>query len=77
MATVSCSWISRARSHLLPLLSHQQSFHLAWYDDHAIGLTRLNAYAGIASAFIITDAFEAGLVISGLLPDLVGIPLVI
>ena len=55
----------------------QQSARLVWYHDHAMGLTRLNAYAGIASGLIITDAFEAGLVSSGLLPDLVGIPLII
>ena len=55
----------------------QQSARLAWYHDHAVGLTRLNAYAGLASPYIITDDFEASLVGSGLLPDLVGIPLVI
>ncbi len=32
---------------------------------------------GIASAYIMVDDFETGLVSSGLLPDLVGIPLVI
>jgi spore coat protein A len=57
--------------------TNQQSARLVWYHDHAMGITRLNAYAGIASAFIITDDFEAGLVSSGLLPDLVGIPLII
>jgi FtsP/CotA-like multicopper oxidase with cupredoxin domain len=56
---------------------NDQSARLVWYHDHAIGITRLNAYAGIASAFIITDDFEASLVSSGLLPDLVGIPLII
>jgi spore coat protein A len=56
---------------------NDQSARLAWYHDHAIGITRLNAYAGIASAYIITDDFEAGLVSSGLLPDLVGTPLII
>jgi spore coat protein A len=56
---------------------NDQSARLAWYHDHAIGITRLNAYAGIAAAYIITDDFEAALVNSGLLPDLVGIPLVI
>lgn len=61
-------------SHYYP---NQQSARLVWYHDHAIGLTRLNAYAGIASAYIITDDFETGLVSSGLLPDLVGIPLII
>jgi spore coat protein A, manganese oxidase len=54
-----------------------QSARLVWYHDHAIGITRTNAYAGIASALVITDAFEAFLLDHGLLPDLVGIPLVI
>ena len=56
---------------------NDQSARLVWYHDHAIGITRLNAYAGIASAYILIDDFEVGLVNSGLLPDLVGIPLVI
>jgi spore coat protein A, manganese oxidase len=56
---------------------NDQSARLAWYHDHAIGITRLSAYAGIASAYIIVDDFEIGLVGSGLLPDLVGVPLVI
>jgi spore coat protein A len=56
---------------------NDQSARLVWYHDHAIGITRLNAYAGIASAYIIIDDFETALVNSGLLPDLVGIPLVI
>jgi FtsP/CotA-like multicopper oxidase with cupredoxin domain len=54
-----------------------QSARLGWYHDHAVGITRTNAYAGIASVFVITDTFESGLVSSGLLPDFVGIPLVI
>jgi spore coat protein A len=57
--------------------TNEQSAWLVWYHDHAIGITRLNASAGIASAYIITDDFEAKLVSSGLLPNLVGIPLVI
>lgn len=56
---------------------NDQSARLAWYHDHAIGITRLNAYAGIASAYIITDDFESNLLNLGLLPDLVGIPLII
>jgi len=54
-----------------------QSARLVWYHDHAAGITRTNAYSGIASALIIVDDFEIGLVSAGLLPDLVGIPLVI
>ena len=48
-----------------------------WYHDHAMGITRTNAYAGIASALVLTDAFETWLLGKGLLPDLVGIPLLI
>ncbi len=54
-----------------------QSARLVWYHDHAMGITRTNAYAGIASALVLVDDFEIGLVSDGLLPDLVGIPLVI
>jgi spore coat protein A len=54
-----------------------QSARLAWYHDHAMGLTRTNAYSGIASALVITDSFESQLVNGGHLPDLIGIPLVI
>lgn len=34
------------------------SARFVWYHDHAIGITRLNAYAGIASGYIIRDVFE-------------------
>jgi spore coat protein A len=54
-----------------------QSARLVWYHDHAIGITRTNAYSGIASALVIIDDFELGLVRDGLLPDLIGFPLVI
>jgi len=54
-----------------------QSARLLWYHDHAIGITRTNAYSGIASGLVLVDDFEIGLVNSGLLPDLVGIPLVV
>jgi spore coat protein A len=55
---------------------NQQSARLMWYHDHAMGLTRLNAYAGLATAYLLTDAFEQGLIASGVLPS-IGIPLVI
>jgi spore coat protein A len=40
---------------------NNQSARLVWYHDHAVGITRLNAYAGIASAYVITDMAEANL----------------
>ena len=54
-----------------------QSARLGWFHDHAIGLTRTNAYSGIASALVLVDDFEIGLVNKGVLPDLVGVPLII
>ena len=54
-----------------------QSARFVWYHDHAIGITRTNAYTGIASAVVLTDEFEQFLLASGLLPELVGIPLII
>lgn len=58
-----------------------QSARMMWYHDHAHDITRLNAYAGIATAYIIRDAFEGNLRNQGL-PDFVEnggreIPLVI
>ncbi len=41
---------------------NDQSARLQWYHDHAWGITRMNAYVGIATAYIIRDSFEAGLV---------------
>jgi spore coat protein A len=32
-----------------------------WYHDHALGITRLNIYAGLFGLFIIRDDFEDGL----------------
>jgi spore coat protein A, manganese oxidase len=49
---------------------NNQSARMVWYHDHAHDLTRLNAYAGIATAYIIRDDFEANLRNRGL-PDFV------
>jgi spore coat protein A len=45
-----------------------QSARFLWYHDHAVGITRLNAYAGIASGLLLRDAFEDDLRNMGL-PD--------
>jgi spore coat protein A len=47
---------------------NDQSARLAWYHDHTIGITRMNAYVGIASAYVIRDTFEGNLRNMGL-PD--------
>ncbi len=40
---------------------NNQSARFVWYHDHAWGITRVNAYAGIATGYIIRDNFELGL----------------
>jgi spore coat protein A len=49
---------------------NNQSARMMWYHDHAHDITRLNAYAGVASAYIIRDSFEGNLRNQGL-PDFV------
>jgi len=45
---------------------NSQTARLVWYHDHAYGITRINAYAGIASAYVIDDpAAEAALFPTG------------
>ena len=47
---------------------NQQSARLMWYHDHTFGTTRLNAYAGIASGYVIYDAYELSLISNSNLP---------
>jgi len=69
---------------------NQQSARFLWYHDHAYGVTRTNAYAGLASAFLITDTpgdgGEQDLIADSTIPGLlfpdalsgrIGIPLII
>jgi len=37
---------------------NNQSARLMWYHDHAIGQTRLNAYAGVATGYIVQDDWD-------------------
>ncbi len=41
-----------------------------WYHDHALGLTRLNVYAGVAGFYLLRDALEDGLGMPGPSPRL-------
>ncbi len=57
-----------------------QSARLMWYHDHALGITRLNAYAGLAAPYVLIDTDELGMFGSSgtVLPNQVpGIPLVL
>src|SRR5271168_2360664 len=40
---------------------NQQDAAMLWYHDHAMGITRLNIYAGLLGAYFIRDSFEDGL----------------
>lgn len=40
-----------------------------WYHDHALGITRLNVYAGLAGFYILRDAREESLQAGGNLPQ--------
>lgn len=56
---------------------NDQSTRLVWYHDHALGITRLNAYAGLASAYLILDPVNDTYVLAGKIPGLPStIPLV-
>ncbi len=39
---------------------NSQSAGTLWYHDHALGLTRLNVYAGLAGFYIIRDKYDTG-----------------
>src|SRR5271154_6383563 len=40
---------------------NKQDAAMLWYHDHAMGINRLNIYAGLFGAFIIRDSFEDAL----------------
>lgn len=50
---------------------NNQSARFVWYHDHAYGVTRIHAYAGIASGYFIRDNFEANLIANYGLPPYV------
>jgi len=44
---------------------NEQDAALLWYHDHAMGINRLNIYAGLAGLYVIRDAKEAALRLPG------------
>jgi spore coat protein A len=40
-----------------------------WYHDHALGITRLNVYAGLAGFYLLRDDNERGFIADGVLPS--------
>ena len=43
--------------------TNQQSNRLMFYHDHALGITRLNVYAGMAAGYLFTDPVEDDLIL--------------
>ena len=48
--------------------TNQQVAKFMWYHDHAMDITRLNAYAGLATGYVLTDSNEQNLIATGILP---------
>jgi len=48
------------------LYDNSQPAGTVWYHDHALGITRLNVYTGMAGFYIIRDDFDTGIVGNGL-----------
>lgn len=53
-------WISPGSAAMLYYPNGQDAATL-WYHDHAMGITRLNIYAGLFGPWIVNDAVEKGL----------------
>jgi spore coat protein A, manganese oxidase len=53
-------WIVPGKS-LLYYYPNQQDAAMLWYHDHALGINRLNVYAGLLGAFFIRDSVEDAL----------------
>ena len=49
--------------------TNQQSGRLMFYHDHAVGITRLNVYAGMASGYLLHDPVEDNLIATGVIPN--------
>jgi spore coat protein A, manganese oxidase len=53
-------WYTRGKSVTYHYPNDQEAAML-WYHDHAMGINRLNVYAGLAGVFIVRDAVEDAL----------------
>jgi len=49
--------------------TNQQSGRLMFYHDHAVGITRLNVYAGMAAGYLLHDPVEDNLIATGIIPN--------
>ena len=58
------NWFVRGQAQVCSYPNHQEATGL-FYHDHAMGITRLNAVAGLFGQFLIRDAFEDSLRLPG------------
>ncbi len=49
--------------------TNQQSSRLMFYHEHAMGITRLGVYAGLAAGYLIHDPVEDNLITTGVIPN--------
>jgi spore coat protein A len=54
--------------HLTYVYKNDEEASMTWYHDHGEGVTRINAYAGLAGLYVVRDANEAALIRAKLLP---------
>jgi spore coat protein A len=62
-AEVGPHWVKK-ESHY----DNDQEAATLWYHDHALGITRLNVYAGLAGFYLLRDANEIGLINGNVIP---------
>jgi len=55
-AQVGMDWVKETY-----YFQNDQEAATLWYHDHALGITRLNVYAGLAGFYLIRDGWESGL----------------
>ncbi len=49
--------------------ANKQESTLLWYHDHALGMTRLNVYAGLAGLYLLRDKNETAMIAANSLPN--------
>ena len=64
------SWLDKGATWVKKKYTYDNSQEAAtlWYHDHALGITRLNVYAGLAGFYLLRDDNENGLINGGVLP---------
>jgi FtsP/CotA-like multicopper oxidase with cupredoxin domain len=61
--SVAAEWLPDANGNLTndSFYPNNQSARFMWFHDHAVGITRTNAYAGLATGYFVIDDTELGM----------------